>query len=1100
MDASGFVHLHVHSEYSLLDGFCPLDKLCRRAAELGMKALAVTDHGNLYGAVEFVRTAQKYGIKPIIGCEVYVAPGSRFDTNPKDKPYHLVLLVKDETGYRNLVSLVSKAHLEGFYYKPRVDKELLQKKSEGLIALSACLAGEIPSLIAGHDLDGARAAARWYQEVFGPGNFYLELQNHGLIEEKQVNAALIQLAQELSLPLVATNDAHYLSQKDAEIHDVLLCIGTGARLADNDRLKFPNDQFYLKSGQEMAKLFSAVPEAVANTGEIAQRCQFQLELGGMYLPVYEVPDGKTADQYLRELCQATLPEKYPAERLKEAQKRLERELSVISSLGYSDYFLIVWDFISYARSQGIPVGPGRGSAAGSIVAYLLGITGVDPLKYGLLFERFLNPERVTMPDIDIDFDYERRGEVIEYVRQKYGSERVAQIITFGTLQARAAIRDVGRVLDWPISKVDKLAKLVPNELGITIAEALEREPRLAAQYRQDPEVKRLLEIARGIEGLPRHASTHAAGVVIGAAPLEKLVPLQQGSEEGAVTQYDMSSLEALGLLKMDFLGLRTLTVIDKTCRLVAETTGRKLDLARLEPNDPEVYRMLSQGQAQGVFQMESRLFHRLLTQVQPTCFEDLIALISLGRPGPVNMVPDFAARKHGEKPVEYLHPALIPILKETYGIMIYQEQVMRIASELAGFSLGEADLLRRAMGKKKLDVLLSLKERFIQGATERGVETKVAEKIFEAMEYFANYGFNKSHAAAYALISYWTAYFRKYYPTQFFAALLTSVRHNTDKLRSYVSTARNELGIKVLPPDVNQSKLDFSITDSGILFGLSAVKNVGENAAAAIIQEREARGPYTSLEDLCRRVPGRVLNKSALEYLIKAGACDSLGEPRRQLLARYEEVLWRTGRKQDSAARGQGSLFGEMLQDTETAGSALGEENNLTPEELLAQEKEALGFYLSGHPIAHWRELLAQFTDKNLSDLELLADGESVIIGVVVGGIQVRRTRKGQQMARLTLEDEYGSIEAIAFPRVYASQAELFKEGEPLVALGRVEQTDEGSQLLLSKVIPLAPGHLAVYTREDFAILAQKGERPFKTPALVKVCGPKKNIIFTIPT
>ncbi|NLY56158.1 MAG: DNA polymerase III subunit alpha [Firmicutes bacterium] len=1095
--ASNFVHLHCHSEYSLLDGFCPVDKLLERAKELGMSSLAVTDHGNLYAAVTFSRQARKYGIKPIIGCEVYVAPGSRFDKTPaaQTRFYHLVLLCEDQTGYHNLVRLVTAAHLEGFYYKPRIDKELLAEHNAGLIALSSCLAGEIPALLLANDYEGAKAVARSYQEIFGPDRFYLELQDQGLPEQRQVNAGLLQLSQELGLPVVATNDVHYLTQADAVAHDCILCVGTGTKLADRDRMRFESDQFYLKSGAEMAELFREVPEAILNTQRIAERCRFELALGGMYLPVFDLPAGYSdAAAYLRFLCEEALPEKYGANPSPEVKNRLEHELQVISSLGYSDYFLIVWDFIRYAKSQGIPVGPGRGSAAGSLVAYLLGITGIDPLEYGLLFERFLNPERVTMPDIDIDFDYERRGEVIEYVRQKYGDDRVAQIITFGTLQARAAIRDIGRVLDLPINKVDQLAKLVPNELGITIADALAKEPRLAALYQDDAEARQLLDLAKAVEGLPRHASTHAAGVVIGAGPLAELVPLQLGTDGGVVTQYDMGSLEAVGLLKMDFLGLRTLTVIDSACKLVKELTGQTIDLAKLPLDDPEVYRMLSAGQAQGVFQMESRLFHRLLLQVRPTCFKDLIALVSLGRPGPVNMVPDFAARKHGEQPVEYLHPKLEAILEETYGIMVYQEQVMRIASELAGFTLGEADLLRRAMGKKKIEELLAMKQRFVEGAAANGVELATAQKIFEAMEYFANYGFNKSHAAAYALVAYWTAYLRRYYPAAFFAAMLTSVRNNTDKLRSYVFTIRHELGIEVLPPRINESQLDFTVQDSGIRFGLGAIKNVGDAAARAIIEEREQNGPYRSMLDLCTRLPGRVLNRAALESLIKAGACDEFGESRLQLLADVELVLAQASRGQ--IATGQVSLFDELppAGGAQTAGSAA---QHVDLEQILAYEKESLGLYLSGHPLDKYREKLQEFVSGDLAEPEALADNAEIIVAGVVSELNLRRTRKGQLMARLQLEDERGSINVIVFPSIYQKRAEYLNQGSLVVLHGRVEQQEEGIILVASEVIPITPGHLIVCTEAELPSLEPN---QVQKPALLKILGERRNIILIVPS
>ncbi|MDI3280652.1 MAG: DNA polymerase III subunit alpha, partial [Bacillota bacterium] len=868
-----FVHLHVHTQYSLLDGFCRLPELVEAVAQDGMPAVAMTDHGVLYGAVEFTRLADEAGVKPIIGCEVYVAPRSRLERmgRPDEVAGHLVLLAQNEEGYKNLLRLVTAAFLEGFYYKPRIDKELLAEHSRGLIGLTACLAGEIPALLLKGRWDEALHLAGFYREVLGKENFYLELQRNGAPGQEEVNRGLWELARRLDSPLVATNDVHYLRRQDAAAHDCLLCIQTGKSIDDPGRLSFPSDLYYLTSSEEMARLFADLPEAYDNALEIAERCSFHLKLGGLQLPAYRVPPGQTPAEYLKCLCEEGLARRYPAGASEEVRRRLEYELEVIAKMGYEGYFLIVADFVRFAKERGIPVGPGRGSAAGSLVSYLLGITEVDPLRYGLLFERFLNPERVTMPDVDIDFCYERRGEVIDYVTRTYGEDRVAQIVTFGTLQARAAIRDVGRVLRRPLAEVDRLAKMVPPDPGMTIDRALVLNPELKKLYDADPSVRQLMDLARSIEGMPRHASTHAAGVVIGATPLVESVPLQKLGDGGVTTQFDMDSLTEVGVLKMDFLGLRTLTVLDRACAAIAQKLGRRPNPADFPLDDPEVYRLLTEGYTVGVFQLESRMFQGILAEVQPSSFEELVAILALGRPGPLALIPEYARRKRGEVPITYLHPVLEPILRETYGIMIYQEQVMQIAREMAGYTLGQADLLRRAMGKKKPEIMEAEEQSFVQGAVARGISAETARAVFRQMAEFANYGFNKSHATAYALISYQTAYLKCHYPQEFMAAFLSSVAGDADKTAQYVAEARR-LGVPVLPPHVNHSQVDFAPEGEGIRFGLVAVRNVGVGAAQAIVEERRLRGPFTSPADFCARLGGREINRKVVESLIKAGA------------------------------------------------------------------------------------------------------------------------------------------------------------------------------------------------------------------------------------
>lgn len=1060
MTTRPFVHLHTHTQYSLLDGSCRLEDLCQAAAEDGMPALAITDHGVLYGAVEFSRTAASHGLKPIIGCEVYVAPRSRFDRSGRidEASYHLVLLAKNQEGYRNLVQLVSRAFLEGFYYKPRVDKELLAAYSGGLIALSACLGGEIPSLLASGQEQLALKAAGEYRDIFGPGDFYLELQRNATPGQEEVNNALIAMARSLNLPLVATNDIHYVRQKEAAAHDALLCIQTGKTLDDPQRLRFPSDSFYLTSSEEMARLFQDVPEAYDNTLAIAEKCEFQMEFGAVRLPAFEVPTGEDAATYLRRMCQEALAEKFGPNPTDTVKQRLDEELRVITQMGFSGYFLIVSDFVSFARSKGIPVGPGRGSAAGSLVAYLLGITELNPLEYDLLFERFLNPQRITMPDVDIDFCYERRGEVIDYVIRRYGSDKVAQIVTFGTMQARAAIRDVGRVLNRPLAEVDRLAKMIPQEPGMTVDKALAQVPELKRLYDEDQRIRMLVDVARNVEGLPRHASTHAAGVVISDRPLTELVPTQKLGDGGVVTQYDMDGLTDIGVLKMDFLGLRTLTVLQQSVEYVASRQGHPLDLRTIPLDDPEIYRRLSTGETEGIFQLESRMFQGLLQEVQPSGFKELVAILALGRPGPLALVPDYARRKKGEK-VTYLHPCLEPILKETYGIMIYQEQVMQIAQVMAGYSLGQADLLRRAMGKKKQEIMAAEETTFIQGAQVKGIDPQTAKTVFHQMADFANYGFNKSHAAAYALISYRTAYLKYRYPVEYMAALLTSFMGDTDKVAEYVGECQR-LQIPVFPPHVNHSGLVFLPEGQGIRCSLAAIKNLGEGPVRAITKARDEGGPFCSLTDFCRRVPSGEVNKKALEVLIKAGALDGLGMSRTAMLGLYPGILEMGQRFQEETARGQGFLFGMGSGEEEAALSA-GDFPVPDTSALLKMEKEALGFYLTGHPLAG-RPALSLLSPDSISRLADTGDQEEVFLVGVINHLRTITTRKQQTMAVLNLEDLTGRCEVVVFPKIFEGEGAWLAPETTLAVKGRVDHREEGIQVLAESLFPFPEGTLVI--------------------------------------
>ncbi len=1052
-NARSFVHLHVHTEYSLLDGASRIGSLVKRAKELNMPAIAITDHGTMYGIVDFYKQAKKQGIKPIIGCEVYVAPRSRRERTMVEGEayYHLVLLAETDEGYRNLIELVSRGNTEGFYYKPRVDKELLSQYSKGLICLSACIAGEIPSWLLKDNITVAETLVQEYIDIFGKDNFFLEIQDHGIPEQKKVNKLLIEMSRKFDVGLVATNDLHYINKQDAECHDVLLCIQMGKTVDDTARMKFFSDEFYLKDFDEMAQLFGAYPEALANTCCIAERCNVTLDFGNLYLPEFPVPEGLTANDYLEKLCRDQLKERY-SEVTSEINDRLVFELGVIMKMDYSGYFLIVWDFINYARQQEIPVGPGRGSAAGSIVAYLLGITNIDPIAYGLLFERFLNPERVTMPDIDIDFCYVNRGRIIEYVSERYGADRVAQIITFGTMAAKGAIRDVGRALNMPYGEVDRIAKMVPNELGITLRRALEISSDFRAAYENEPAVGKLLDLAMAVEGLPRHASTHAAGLVISKEPLTHYVPLQNSAEGFLTTQYDKDKVEDLGLLKMDLLGLRTLTVIGDTIKLVQKSRGIKIDIDHIPLDDPKVSAMLTNGDTAGVFQLESSGITTLVKDLRPECFADLIPLVALYRPGPLGsgMVEDFINGRHGKKTVTYVHPLLEPILCDTFGVILYQEQVMQIASVMAGFSLGQADLLRRAMGKKKHDVLDAQRENFLQGASERGIERKMAGEIFDLMAHFADYGFNKSHSAAYALVAYQTAYLKANYPQEFMAALLSSVMGTNEKIGSYIETCR-QMGIDVLPPDINASQSSFSVDGNGIRFGLAAVKNVGENAIQNMVAARDANGKFESLVDLCTKVDMRLINKRVIESLIKCGAFDSLGAKRSQLLAVLERAIDMAAVRQRDKVSGQIGLFGEeTLNDADEI--SLPDIPEIPKEQMLVLEKEITGFYVTGHPLDAYREKMNSFTPL----IELVTgeygDGKNIkVAGLIISAKRIT-TRNGGMMCFIALEDFTEQIEVVIFPKTFDKVNKILLPDTPVRVSGRLSMSEDKAKVIADDI------------------------------------------------
>jgi DNA polymerase-3 subunit alpha len=1052
-----FVHLHVHSEYSLLDGAAHLRRLVERAARLGFPALALTDHGNLFGAMDFYQLGREAGIKPILGVELYIAPGRRFDKAPLDGQYeganHLTVLVRNETGYRNLIKLVSKGYLEGFYYKPRVDRALLAEHADGLLVLSGCLNSEVSRLLLAGDERKAREVAGWYAEVFGRDHYFMEVQAHGLADQIRVTEGTLRIAGALGIGVCGTNDSHYLEAGDARAHEVLLCLQTGAKLSDPNRWRFSTEEFYLKSAEEMRKVFGEMPEAYTNTLAVAERCDLQLVFGQFHLPRYEVPPGHTADSYLQELAEAGLRLRYPAP-TPDVTERLAYELRVIKEMQFSGYFLVVWDFIKYAKDRGIAVGPGRGSAAASLVAYSLGITTVDPLRYGLVFERFLNPGRKSMPDMDIDFADDRRDEVIEYVIRKYGRDNVAQIITFNVLKAKAVIRDVGRVLGMPFGDVDRIAKFVPETLNITLDDALRQSPALAEAVKTRAEVGELWQVAKRLEGLSRHAGKHAAGVVISDEPLIEHVPLYRDPKsDEVITQYPMGPIERLGLLKMDFLGLRTLTVIANTVTLIRESRGIEVDPEHVPLDDARTYQLLSEARTFGVFQLESTGMREALRQLRPERLEDVIAMVALYRPGPMQMIPDFIARRHGRVKASYDHPLMEKHLQETYGIMVYQEQVLKIAADLAGFSMSEADDLRKSMGKKKPEIMAEYRAKFLAGAAARRVKDKVAQRVFELIEKFAGYGFNKSHASAYGLIAYQTAYLKANYPVAFMAALLTSEMANTDKVVVHIEECR-AMGLEVLPPDVNVSGFRFSVAGDTIRFGLGAIKNVGEKAIESIVGARAAAGAFGSLADFCRRVDMQLVNRRVVESLIKAGAFDSLGSARAQLLAGLDAAFDEGQRHQREREQGQASMF-DLMGGAPVAVTAAGEPPvpEWEPDQLLLYEKEVLGFYLSGHPLRRvWPEAQRRGAI-GTADLASREDGARVLVCGLVGAMREINTKNGDRMAFVTLEDMDGSVELTVFPETFRQGGGHLRGGAPLLVRARVEGAGTGSRKLLAEDI-----------------------------------------------
>ena len=1068
-----FTHLHVHTEYSLLDGSGKIKEMVHRAKELGMDALAITDHGVMYGVIDFYRACKAEGIKPVIGCEVYVAQGSRFDktgTVNDKRYYHLVLLAENDTGYRNLMKIVSKGFVEGFYYKPRVDYELLSQYHEGLIALSACLAGEVPSFIRMGLYEDAVSCAKKMRDIFGEGNFFLELQDHGIPDQKLVNQALLRMNRETGIPLVCTNDIHYVKAEDWEAHDVLLCIQTQAKVQDEDRMRYDGGQYYMKSAEEMASLFPYAPEALENTKKISDRCNVEIEFGNYKLPVFEVPEGYTAYDYLEKLCREGLKERYP-DNYADHEERLMYELTTIRTMGFVDYFLIVWDFIRYAKEHDIPVGPGRGSGAGSIVAYSLKITDIDPIRYSLIFERFLNPERQTMPDIDVDFCYERRQEVIDYVVKRYGADHVVQIVTFGTLQARGVIRDVGRAMDLPYARVDAVAKMVPMELGMSIQKALDVSRELSTLVSEDPEIAKLIDYAKRLEGLPRHTSMHAAGVVIAPAPADDLVPLSRSADGTITTQYTMTTLEELGLLKMDFLGLRTLTVIKDAEDMVREEKP-DFSIEKLTYDDPAVYELLSSGKTEGIFQLESACMKAFMKELKPRCLEDVIAGISLYRPGPMDFIPKYIAGKDDQEHITYDCEQLRPILESTYGCIVYQEQVMQIVRDLAGYSFGRSDLVRRAMSKKKAEVMAKERRNFVYGNPEanvpgcvaNGIPEAVANRIFDEMTDFASYAFNKSHAACYAVVAYRTAYLKKYYPAEFMAALMTSVIDNGDKVSGYIANLR-PMGIPLLPPDINEGIAAFSVghTAEGkkaIRYGLSAIRGLGTQVIDAIVNERESNGPFTSLTDFITRMNGREANKRSIENFIKAGAFDSLPGTRKQMMQAYAAIVDDTAADRKKQMTGQMSLF-DFMNPEEKPTESFPDCGEFTKEEILNFEKEVLGIYVSGHPLEADYDLLqkqvtAQSIDFNLDEetgLPNVKDGETYVIGGLLAGITTKTTRNNSIMAFFTIEDLVGTAEVLVFPKDYEKNRARFVPESKVFLQGRASvEEDKPAKLIFSRM------------------------------------------------
>lgn len=1072
LHTSDFVHLHLHTQYSLLDGACQLKPLAELAASHKMPALAITDHGNLFGAVEFYLEMQQAGIKPIIGCEAYVAPKSRLEKDASgihEAANHLILLVKDEEGYKNLTKLVSSAFLEGFYYRPRIDKEILARHSKGLIGLSACLKGEIPCLIQEGRLNDARKVIGELSSIFGKGNFYLELQENLIPEQAKVNEALVEFSKEFNLPLVATNDVHYLKKEHSRAHEMLLCIQTQDTLDNPDRMKFQTEEFYFKDPRQMREAFKEFPEAIANTLRIAEACNLELDFRKTHLPHFEPPGGKNKEEYLKDLCAEGLKRRYK-ETTPAISARLEHELEVITKMGFTSYFLIVWDFIRYAKEKKIPVGPGRGSAAGSLVSYLLGITDLDPLKYKLLFERFLNPQRKGLPDIDIDFCFERRPEVIDYVTRKYGKENVAQIITFGTMQARAAVRDVGRVMAMPYAEVDRIAKLIPPELNIVLKDALKAEPELAKMYNDNQQIKELIDTAQILEGLSRHASMHAAGVVIADRPLSEYVPLYKTGDDQITTGFAMGSLEKMGLLKMDFLGLRTLTVIDKAVKAIKETKHIDLNIDNIPFDDKKTFELLCAAKTIGIFQLESSGMRDLLRKLNPSRFEDLIALLALYRPGPIGsgMLDDFMNRKAGRTPIKYDHKKLEPILADTYGIMVYQEQIMQIASVLAGFTMAQADLLRRAIAKKIPEVMDQQRRIFCDGCLKNNIDKAVAERVFDLIDYFSGYGFNRSHSAAYAVISYRTAYLKANFPVEFMSALLTSEKDNTDKIVEYVNEAK-EMGIEVLRPDVNESFSDFAIIgDKAIRFGLAAVKNVGLGAIESVLQVRREKGKFKDIYDFCEAVDLRLVNKKVVESLVKCGALDSFGLYRAQMAMMLDKVLELSSKLQREKNSRQLSFFDGPA----SSANGFSHVNKDIPQikewpetQILTFEKEMLGFYVTGHPLAKYQYQLKQFRTCTIPELSGRKDDEPVNIAGMIVKVKYTTTRaKGEKMAILKLEDLEGVVEAIVFPAAFREVSNHIRVNNIVIVKGRLNLKEDIPKIMVNGIMPLEDAYKLINT------------------------------------
>jgi len=1066
---SPFIHLHVHTEYSLLDGAIRIDRMLDKSKEYRMDAVAITDHGNMFGAVDFYKKAERSGIKPIIGCEVYMAPGDRRDKSPSPdgspNAYHLILLVMNEEGYRNLSKLITLGHLEGFYYHPRIDMELLRKYNGGLISLSACLKGIVPYYIRSGRIETAREKAEELSSVFDNGRFYLEVQANGLPDQTNINAALKEMSRDLSIPLIATNDCHYLNREDAEAHDVLLCIQTGKTIDDEKRLRFSANEFYFKSPSEMEHGLAGFEDALGNTIQVASRCNYEMKFGQYKYPVFNVPEGRTLDEMLSHDAQLGLKkrlsekeqekEPFSKELTREYRDRLHFELQVIHKMGFSGYFLIVADFIEHARSRGIPVGPGRGSAAGSLAAYCLNITNIDPIKYGLLFERFLNPQRISMPDIDIDFCINGRDEVIRYVADKYGRDNVGQIITFGTMKARGVIRDVGRTLNIPLGEVDRIAKLVPEGPGVSLEKAIQEEPELKRLEQSDEQTKKLLTISRALEGLSRHASTHASGLVISDRPLVEYLPLFKGSRDEIMTQYTMDKIEQLGLIKFDFLGLKTLTVIKQALGLIEQTTGQKMIIDKIPLNDKATYRLVSEGKTTGVFQLESSGMKDLLRRLKPEVFEDIIALVALYRPGPLgsNMVDEFIKGKHGRLKINYFLPQLEPILKETYGVILYQEQVMRIAQTLASYTLAEADELRAAIGKKKQKVMAKHKARFVNGAKQNGVDPKTAGKLFMLIEKFGGYGFNKSHSAAYAMIAYQTAYLKAHYPVQFMAALLTQDMGNQDKTIKNIAECKG-MEIDILPPDVNESQADFSVVGGKIRFGLAAVKNVGLKAVESVIEERSKNGPFRDLADFCKRVENSKVNRRVLEGLILCGAFDFTGTYRSRLFAALDDVLRFCGINRDP---NQLNIFGSLSFNTGENGGLLElpDIDEWDDKDRLRKEKEALGFYITGHPLDRYGKEIKQFATCSVDELPEQKDKSTVKIAGVVENLKMKRTKRGDKMAILNIEDLTGSTEVVVFPDVFSQASPLLKCDDPLLIKGSAEIGDNSAKIIAQEISTL---------------------------------------------